>query len=164
MVQPLDVLDWFKKKSGSAKYLKDLCVTYGNVSHAELAINIFNAIIPTAVLFSKAIVQVVDFFLDDANQMARSEIATIHQGSTNEQDSSQMIMRYVREALRLRPLVSLSPFCLPTILTNASCSFPVSIALQWSLSLLIISSSRIGCLWILRKLMCVKPCILKFHH
>jgi len=106
----MDVLDWFKKKSEPPKYLKDLCGTFGNVPHAELAINIFNAIIPTSVLFSKAVVQVVDFFLDDANQMARSEIAMIHQGSTSEQDSSRMIMRYVREALRLRPLVSLSSF------------------------------------------------------
>ena len=68
LVQPLDVLDWFKKKSESTRYLKNLCVKFDNVSHAELAINIFNAII--------AIVWIVDFFLDDANQMARSDILT----------------------------------------------------------------------------------------
>ena len=132
------------------------------MSHAELAINIFNAIVPTAMLFSKAVVQVLDFFLDDANQMARSTIAMIHQG--NEQDASQRIMCYVREALRLRPLVSLSSACLSTILTNASCSLPASIALRWLLSLLIILGLRIGCLWILRRRMCVEPCILESHH
>jgi len=159
----MGVLDLFKKKFGSPKYLKDLCVTFGNASHAQLAINIFNAIIPTAVLFSKAVVQVKDFFLDDANQMARSEIVMIHQGSTSEQDSSWMPMGYVREALRLCPLVSLSSFGLSTIPTNASCSLPVSIALRWFLSLLIISSSGIGCLWILRKRMFVSPCIPELH-
>jgi len=100
LIQPLDVLDWFKKKS---RYLKDLFVKLGDVSHAELAISIFDAIIAIAVLFFQAIVRVVDFFL--ANQMARSDIATIHQESANKQDS-QRIMCYVREALRLRPLVS----------------------------------------------------------
>jgi len=100
LIQPLDVLDWFKKKS---RYLKDLFVKLGDVSHAELAISIFDAIIAIAVLFFQAIVRVVDFFL--ANQMARSDIATIHQESANKQDS-QRVMCYVREALRLRPLVS----------------------------------------------------------
>jgi len=119
LIQPLDVLDWFKKKS---RYLKDLFVKLGDVSHAELAISIFDAIIAIAVLFFQAIVRVVDFFL--ANQMARSDIATIHQESANKQDS-QRIMCYVREALRLRPLVSLSSSCLSTILINASCSLPV---------------------------------------
>jgi len=118
LVQPLDVLDWFKKFG----YLKDLFVKFGDVSHAELAINIFDAIIAIAVLFFQAIVRVVDFFL--ANQMARSDIATIHQENANEQDS-QRIMCYVREALRLRPLVSLSS-CLSTILINTSCSLLVS--------------------------------------
>jgi len=160
LVQP--VLDWFKNKPECDKYLKDLRVKFGNVSHAELAINIFNAIVPTAVLFSKAIVQVVDFFLDDANQMARTAIAMIHR--ENEQDASQRIMCYVREALRLRPLVSLSFSCLSTNLTNVSCSLPVSIVLRWPLSLLLILGLRIGCLWILRKRMCVVPCSLESHH
>ena len=121
------------------------------MSHIDLAVNIFNATIPTAALFSKAVAKVVDYFLDDANQVARSEIAKIYQD--NEKDASKVIMGYVREALRLHPLVSLSFSCLATNLVNVLYSSLVSIALQLPLSPLIISSSRTGCLWILPKRM-----------
>lgn len=132
------------------------------MSHIDLAVNIFNATIPTAALFSKAVAKVVDYFLDDANQVARSEIAKIYQD--NEKDASKVIMGYVREALRLRPLVSLSFSCLATNLVNVLYSSPVSIALQLPLSLLIMSSSRTGCLWILPKRMWVEFWIPQFYY
>lgn len=101
------MLEYIKltKKSDSVKFLRSL---RGNidweVSHTKLAINIFYATVPTAALFSKAIAQVVDYFLEEENAQAREEIVDIF--LAKEKDGSARIMEYVREALRLNPIVS----------------------------------------------------------
>lgn len=98
------MLEWVRlhKRSESAKFLRKLRGSIGNTPNANLAINVFNATIPTAALFSKAVALVVDYFLEEANQQAREEIVMIHQA--NEKDASAKIMGYVRETLRLRPI------------------------------------------------------------
>lgn len=75
-----------------------------DTTNTALATAVFDATVPTAALFSKAIVHAVDYFLDDANEQARGEIVGLFWSRV--QDSSAEIMGYVREALRLNPIVS----------------------------------------------------------
>ncbi|KAF9447624.1 heme peroxidase [Macrolepiota fuliginosa MF-IS2] len=89
------------KKPDSIETLRGLHRERG-LSHTELAISVFYATVPTAALFSKAIAQVVDYFLAEENQQARKEIEKIF--LKQEKDASAKIMGYVREALRLNPI------------------------------------------------------------
>lgn len=70
----------------------------------DLAIGVFNATVPTAALFSKAIAQVVDYFLEKNNTQAKEEIVKIF--LTGGEGAPAKIMGYIREALRLNPIVS----------------------------------------------------------
>jgi hypothetical protein len=88
--------------------LKKLRSSVGSISNTQLAVAVFNATVPTAALFSKAIAQVVDYFLNEANQQARADLVKIYQA--NQKDTSAKVMGYVREALRLNPIVNLIPF------------------------------------------------------
>lgn len=92
------------KKHDHDEFLKSLNSENSDLENATLAADIFDATVPTAALFSKAIVHVVDHFLDDENKQARKEIVDLF--SSKKQDSSAKIMGYVREALRLNPIVS----------------------------------------------------------
>ncbi len=71
---------------------------------ADLAVGVFNATVPTAALFSKAIAQVVDYFLEEANNQAREEIVKVFLAGG--EGASTKVMGYVREALRFNPIVS----------------------------------------------------------
>lgn len=73
-------------------------------SPSEFACQLFTALIPTATLYSQALANVIDFYLDDDKQDIRENIARM---ARSEKDMSQDIMVYVYEALRLRPIVSL---------------------------------------------------------
>lgn len=84
-----------------------------------LATNVFNATIPTAALFSKAVAQTVDYFLADENKQARGDIVDIFLSKQN--DASAIIMGYVREALRLNPIVRVF-FVVIWIETNGLCT------------------------------------------
>ncbi|KXN88689.1 Linoleate 10R-lipoxygenase [Leucoagaricus sp. SymC.cos] len=93
------------KKSESVKFMRKLRGNIGtSFSSQKLAMNLFNATIPTAALFSKAIARVIDYFLDDANVQARKGLVDIYQ--SKESDSSAKIMGYIREVLRLNPIFS----------------------------------------------------------
>lgn len=92
------------QKNDDNKFLRSLKDESGDAAHTAVANDIFDAAVPTAALFSKAIVHAVDYFLDDANKQARGEIVNLF--SSQRPDSSAQIMGYVREALRLNPIVS----------------------------------------------------------
>jgi hypothetical protein len=92
------------KKQDNHELLKALNSGSSGAANTTLATDIFDATVPTAALFSKAIVHAVDYFLDDGNKQARGEIVDLF--SSEKQGSSAKIMDYVREALRLNPIVS----------------------------------------------------------
>ncbi|THH14008.1 hypothetical protein EW146_g6268 [Bondarzewia mesenterica] len=70
----------------------------------KLAGSLFVEVVPTAPLFSHALVNVVNFYLDDAKKDQRDRIAQLAAAKTAEGD--KQVMSYVYEALRLDPPVS----------------------------------------------------------
>ncbi|XP_006456120.1 hypothetical protein AGABI2DRAFT_195360 [Agaricus bisporus var. bisporus H97] len=106
------------QKNDDNKVLRSLKDESGDAAHTTVANDIFDAAVPTAALFSKAIVHAVDYFLDDANKQARGEIVNLF--SSQRPDSSAQIMGYVREALRLNPIFTgVYQTCLqPIVLQN----------------------------------------------
>ena len=84
--------------------LKKLWEEYGQrkASPAEFASQLFAATVPTAALYSQALANVIDFYLDDDRQTIREKIVELAQSA---EDKSAQIMVYVYEALRLRPVV-----------------------------------------------------------
>lgn len=98
-----DALEYVKlmRRTDNVNFLKALRgSTKGNTT--DLAVGVFNATIPTAPLFSKAVAQVVDYFLEEANIQAKEEISKIFLAGG--EGSSAKIMGYIREALRLNPI------------------------------------------------------------
>lgn len=90
-------------KTDNVKFLRALRGSIGG-NTTDLATGVFNATVPTAPLFSKAIAQVVDYFLEEKNTQAKEEITKIF--LTGGEGASAKIMGYIREALRLNPIVS----------------------------------------------------------
>lgn len=84
--------------------LKQLWDEYGRkkANPTEFASQMFAATVPTAALYSQALVNVLDFYLDDDRQSIREKIVNLAQSAD---DKSAEIMSYVYEALRLRPVV-----------------------------------------------------------
>lgn len=84
--------------------LKKLWEEYGQkkATPAEFASQLFAASVPTAALYSQALANVIDFYLDDDQQSIREKIVELAQSA---EDKSAQIMVYVYEALRLRPVV-----------------------------------------------------------
>jgi len=70
----------------------------------QIAATLFSEVIPTAALYSKAIALVVNFYLHEDRTAAREDIARLSICRTPE--SEARIQAYVREALRLDPIVS----------------------------------------------------------
>ncbi|THH03822.1 hypothetical protein EW145_g5979 [Phellinidium pouzarii] len=69
-----------------------------------LASSVFASAVSTAALYSKAIIHVVDFFLDNSQRKALEEIVRL--ASVTSAESDRELYKYAREALRLNPPVS----------------------------------------------------------
>jgi len=69
-----------------------------------MAASLFAEVVPSAPAYAKAVAHVVDFYLCDEEAEAREKIAQLSSEHTPE--SEEQILKYVREALRLRPPVS----------------------------------------------------------
>ncbi|KJA17192.1 hypothetical protein HYPSUDRAFT_46645 [Hypholoma sublateritium FD-334 SS-4] len=85
--------------------LKQLWDEYGHkkANPAEFASQLFAATVPTAALYSQALANVIDFYLDDDRHSIREKIVDLDQSAENK---SAEIMVYVYEALRLRPVTA----------------------------------------------------------
>ncbi|KAI0051062.1 heme peroxidase [Auriscalpium vulgare] len=70
----------------------------------KIAESIFAELVPTAALFSQALVHVVNFFLADSRSADRAELAALLAKQTPGDDAAAMARVY--EALRLDPIVS----------------------------------------------------------
>jgi len=95
------------KESYGHSFLETLWQVIGKSqkgSSREFAAQVFAAVVPTAALYSQYVVQVIDFYLDDDQRVAREEILRL--ATSTDENASKRIMAYVYEALRLRPPVT----------------------------------------------------------
>lgn len=65
----------------------------------ELAAQVYFAVVPTTALFSQAVSDIVNFYLDDDKRKERDEIVKLASVSHGEEAVAK-IMAYIREALR----------------------------------------------------------------
>ena len=90
----------------SDQFLKQLLETGGSHPTTHIAANLFFEVVPTAAVYSKAIAQVVNFYLDDERKDIRENIVQLSALRTPEADAK--IQGYVREALSryIFPIIS----------------------------------------------------------
>jgi len=88
----------------SDHFLRQLLEAGGSASAAQIAASLFFEVVPTAAVYSKAVAHVVNFYLHDDRKEAREDIAQLSALRTPEADAK--VQGYVREALRLDPIVS----------------------------------------------------------
>ncbi|KAF4584995.1 hypothetical protein EYR40_001821 [Pleurotus pulmonarius] len=74
----------------------------------ELAAALFAEVVPTSAHFSQSIAHVVNFYLDDARANERKELIALlgNKAAPVTEEARVKVMGYVREALRLDPIVS----------------------------------------------------------
>ncbi|TFK24090.1 heme peroxidase [Coprinopsis marcescibilis] len=72
-----------------------------SITSREIAAQLFASVVPTAAIYSAALAQVVNFFLDEKNAEARQKVLAL--SASEEPGSSTELLAYVREALRLNP-------------------------------------------------------------
>jgi len=91
-------------RNNSDNFLKQLLAARRTHPLDQIAASLFSEVIPTAALYSKAIAHIVHFFLRDDQNEARKDIA--RQSTLRTPESEARVQAYVREALRLDPIVS----------------------------------------------------------
>ncbi|KAF6760375.1 heme peroxidase [Ephemerocybe angulata] len=72
-------------------------------SHSEVAAHVFSALIPTAAIYSATLAHTLNFFLQDAQKDARTQLLELVK--SKEEDAPAKVSGYIREALRLSPPV-----------------------------------------------------------
>ncbi|KAH8108998.1 heme peroxidase [Phellopilus nigrolimitatus] len=98
------IMQWYTGEDRFSDIFLSRVLSYQGISKPSLASSVFAAAASTAALYAKAIVHVVDFYLNDSQQEARREI--IHLSSASTRESDARLYKYAREALRLNPPVS----------------------------------------------------------
>jgi linoleate 10R-lipoxygenase len=91
-------------RNNSDGFLKQLLADRRTHPPEQIAASLFSEVVPTTPIYSKAIAHVVNYYLDENQTEARQDIARLSTLRTPE--SEARILAYVREALRLDPLVS----------------------------------------------------------
>ncbi|KAH6916274.1 heme peroxidase [Coprinopsis sp. MPI-PUGE-AT-0042] len=87
-------------------YLEKVVVALRNKDQSsgrEIATQIVAAVVPSAALYASALAQIVNFFLQESNAEARERVLEL--SKSKEAGASSELMDYVREALRLNPVV-----------------------------------------------------------
>ncbi|KJA25365.1 hypothetical protein HYPSUDRAFT_64946 [Hypholoma sublateritium FD-334 SS-4] len=95
-----------RKNSSPHPVVKKLWEEHGlrrGCTPSEFSSQLFAAVVPTATLYSQALSNVIDFYLEDDMQDVRENIARMAKSG---EDKSADIMVYVYEALRLRPITA----------------------------------------------------------
>lgn len=82
----------------SHAFLKKLLPARDQSKHPEFAASVVAAVVPTAVIYSQALAQVIDFYLNDEQKPAREEIVELV--NSGEKDAGAKVMGFVYEALR----------------------------------------------------------------
>ena len=93
------VSQWYTEETNfSDLFLKQILENPLKHSHKTLAASIFAAVVSTTALYSKAIVNVVDFFLQDEQKPALARLAAA--AAKTDTQSDALLYKYAREALR----------------------------------------------------------------